>query len=66
LILAVLCLCATALSYYLGVRSPGRRFYGTGRGWTLALLLGAAMAVVFYTFSALGLIASLDQLLSDF
>ena len=66
MILVGLCLCATALSYYLGVRNPGRRSYGTGRGWTFSLLLGAAMAVVFYAFSAMGLIASMDQLLSDF
>jgi hypothetical protein len=59
-------LAGTALSYFLGVKSPGLRGYGTAKGWIICLLIGAGLALTFYAFSAFGLMVSLDSLLSDF
>jgi hypothetical protein len=54
------------LSYFLGVKSPGSRRFGTPKGWIVSLLIGAGLALTFYAFSALGLMISLDSLFSDF
>ncbi len=66
MILIALCLAGTSLSYFLGVRSPGPRRYGTPKGWIVALAIGAGLALTFYAFSAFGLMVSLDSLISDF
>ena len=54
------------MSYFLGVKSPGGRRYGTPKGWIVSLLIGAGLALTFYAFSAFGLMVSLDSLISDF
>ena len=64
--LIALCLVGTSLSYFLGVRNPGERGYGTLKGWIAALLIGGALALTFYTFSAFGLMFSIESLFSDF
>jgi hypothetical protein len=64
--LIALCLVGTSLSYFLGARSPGVRGYGTPKGWIIALLIGGALALAFYAFSAFGLMFSIESLFSDF
>lgn len=66
MILFVLCLAGTALSYFIGVKNPGLRASGTVKGWIVSLLLGGLLAVTFYAFSAFGLLFSLDSLIGDF
>lgn len=66
MILLLICLCGTALSYYLGVRTPPAYVYGTLKGWMFALLIGAVLTLIFYAFSTFGLMVSLDTLLGDF
>ena len=66
MILIALCLAGSALSYFMGVRSPGRKARGTLKGWIVSLMIGSLLALTFYAFSAFGLMFSLDSLLSDF
>ena len=66
MILFALCLIGTALSYWIGVRSPGRDGRGSLKGWIVSLLIGVLLALTFYAFSAFGLLFSLDSLMSDF
>jgi hypothetical protein len=66
MILLLICLCGTALSYFLGLRTPSAYAYGTLKGWLFALLIGAALTLIFYAFSTFGLMVSLDSLFSDF
>ena len=66
MILLALCLAGTALSYFMGVKHPGRNARGTGKGWFVSLIIGGILAAMFYGFSAFGLLVSLDSLLADF
>jgi hypothetical protein len=54
------------LSYFLGLRTPAAYAYGTLKGWLYAMLIGAVLTTIFYVFSTLGLMVSLDSLFSDF
>ncbi len=44
--LFVFCLAGTALSYFLGLKTPGRG-YGTAKGWTASLVIGVFLGVAF-------------------
>ncbi len=59
------CLLGTALSYYLGIRWPGKG-YGTTKGWIVSLTIGLILALLYYVYSAYGLLFSLDSLDSLF
>jgi len=60
--LFLFCLSGTALSYFVGLRTPGKG-YGTVKGWTISLVIGAFLGLLYYVYSAYGLIYSLDSLL---
>jgi hypothetical protein len=62
-ILTLISVLGTGLAYFLGVSNPGRQGRGTGKGWLAALVIGLCLAGVFYLFSAMGLMVSLDNLL---
>jgi hypothetical protein len=66
MILFTLCLIGTALSYFLGIKNPGRNARGTVKGWVVSILIGGLLALTFYAFSAFGLLISFESLLSDF
>ena len=66
MMLFALCLIGTALSYFLGIKNPGRNARGTVKGWVVSILIGGLLALTFYAFSAFGLLISFDYLLSDF
>jgi hypothetical protein len=66
MILFALCLAGSALSYFLGIRNPGRNAQGTVKGWVVSITVGCLLALTFYAFSAFGLLMSFDSLLSDF
>ena len=55
------CVACTALSYFMGLRSPGRG-YGTAKGWTASLGIGVVLGLLYYVYSAYGLMVSLDSL----
>jgi len=59
--LFVFCLAGTALSYFLGLRMPGKG-YGTAKGWTASLAIGVILGLLYYVYSAYGLLFSLDSL----
>ena len=56
------CVAGTALSYFLGLRAPGRRGYGTAAGWAASLAIGVVLGLLYYAYSAFGLLFSLDSL----
>jgi phosphate/sulfate permease len=60
--LFVFCIAGTGLSYFLGLRST-RRFRGTVSGWIASLAIGIILALLYYVYSAYGLLFSLDTLL---
>lgn len=66
MILFALCLAGSALSYFMGVRNPGRNAQGTVKGWVISIAIGCLLALTFYAFSAFGLLISFDSLLSGF
>ena len=66
MILTAICLFAAGLCYYLGLTDPGPRGRGTVGRWAICLGIGALLALIFYSFSAFGLIVSIDNLFSDF
>ena len=59
--LFVFCMAGTALSYLLGLRTPGQG-HGTVKGWTASLVVGGVLGLAYYAFSAYGLLFSLDSL----
>ncbi|MGI4939539.1 MAG: hypothetical protein ACRYHQ_03035 [Janthinobacterium lividum] len=59
--LFVFCLAGTALSYFLGLKTPGRG-YGTAKGWTASLVIGVFLGLLYFVYSAYGLLFSLDSL----
>lgn len=59
------CIAGTVISYLLGVRTPGTG-YGTPLGWIATVLIGLVLGLLYYVFSAYGLLFSLDSLLSGF
>jgi len=63
MILTSITLGGTALCYWIGTQTPGRFRHGTPKGWIAALVIGALLAAVYYSFSAFGLLVSLDNLL---
>ena len=60
--LFLFCLAGTALSYFVGLKAPGNG-YGTVKGWTISLVIGVFLGLLYYVYSAYGLIYSLDSLL---
>lgn len=66
MILFALCLAGTAACYVIGVKNPGVGTWGTPKGWIISLVIGSLLALIFYAFSAFGLIVSIDSLFSDF
>ena len=60
--LFLFCLAGTALSYVVGLRTPGKG-YGTVKGWAVSLVIGGFLGLLYYVYSAYGLIFSLDALL---
>lgn len=60
--LFLVCMAGTALSYAMGVRAPGKG-YGTAKGWLASLVVGVFLALLYYVYSAYGLMFSLDSLL---
>ncbi len=60
--LFLFCMAGTALSYVMGVRAPGTG-YGTAKGWAVSLVIGVFLALLYYAYSAYGLMFSLDSLL---
>lgn len=63
--LFIFCLAGTALSYFIGLKTPGRG-YGTGKGWISSLIIGLILGLLYYVYSAYGLLFSLDSLDSLF
>lgn len=61
MILFASCIAGTVLSYIMGLRTPGKG-YGTVAGWAVSLALGAGLALLYYAYSAYGIIFSLDSL----
>ena len=59
--LFVFCVAGTALSYLMGLRTPGRG-YGTAKGWAVSLAVGVVLGLLYYVYSAFGLLFSLDSL----
>jgi hypothetical protein len=59
--LFLFCMAGTALSYVLGLRTPGRG-HGTAKGWTASLAIGVVLGLLYYAYSAYGLLFSLDSL----
>ncbi len=59
--LFLFCLAGTGLSYFMGLKTPGRG-HGTVKGWAVSLILGVFLGLLYYAYSALGLIFSLDAL----
>ena len=55
------CIAGTALSYLMGLRTPGRG-YGTVTGWVTSLAIGVFLGLLYYLYSAYGLLFSLDSL----
>jgi hypothetical protein len=55
------CIAGTALSYLMGLRTPGRG-YGTVAGWATSLAIGVILGLLYYVYSAYGLLFSLDSL----
>lgn len=55
------CVAGTAFSYFLGLRTPGRR-YGTVAGWVTSVVIGVVLGLLYYVYSAYGLLFSLDSL----
>ena len=60
--LFLFCLAGTGLSYFMGLRTPGRG-NGTVKGWAASLAVGVFLGLLYYVYSAYGLIFSLDALL---
>ncbi len=56
------CLAGTALSYLIGTRTPGRG-YGTPKGWGASLVIGLILGLLYFVYSAYGLLFSLDSFL---
>src|SRR3954468_2199584 len=46
------CIAGTALSYLMGLRTPGRG-YGTVAGWATSLGIGVILGLLYYVFSSL-------------
>ena len=59
--LFIFCLGGTALSYFLGIKNPGKG-YGTAKGWTASLTVGIFLGLLYFVYSACGLLFSLDSL----
>lgn len=55
------CIAGTALSYLMGLRAPARG-RGTARGWAASVAIGLALGLLYYAYSAYGLLFSLDSL----
>ncbi|MBV8893849.1 MAG: hypothetical protein JO266_18090 [Acidobacteria bacterium] len=55
------CIAGTALSYLLGLKMPGRG-YGTVIGWGTAVTIGVFLGLLYYVYSAYGLLFSLESL----
>ena len=51
----------TALSCLLGLRTPGRE-QGTVKGWSASLAIGVVLGLLYFVYSAYGLLFSLDSL----
>ena len=60
--LFIVCIAGTGLSYFLGLRSPSRS-RGTVSGWIASLAIGVILALLYYAYSAYGLLFSLDSFL---
>ena len=59
--LFLFCMAGTALSYSLGLRTPGRG-QGTVKGWLTSLAIGVVLGFLYFVYSAYGLLFSLDSL----
>ncbi len=55
------CIAGTVLSYFAGLRTPGKG-YGTAKGWTISVVVGMFLGLLYYVYSAYGLLFSLDSL----
>lgn len=65
MILFICCIVGAALSYFVGVRTPGKG-YGMVKGWITSVVIGVVLGLLYYAFSAYGLLFSLDFLDSLF
>lgn len=59
--LFLFCIAGTALSYFFGLRTPGRG-HGTVKGWVGSVTVGVFLGLLYYVYSAYGLLFSLDSL----
>ena len=59
--LFIFCLAGTALSYFMGLKTPGNGG-GTVKGWTVSLAIGLFLGMLYFVYSAYGLIFSMDAL----
>ena len=59
--LFLFCMAGTALCYFLGLRTPGRG-QGTVKGWAASLAIGVVLGLLYFVYSAYGLLFSLDSL----
>ena len=59
--LFLFCMAGTALSYLLGLRTPGQG-KGTVKGWGASLAIGVVLGLLYFVYSAYGLLFSLDSL----
>jgi thiamine transporter ThiT len=56
----VVCMLGTGLSYFLGLRTPAR--FGTAKGWTASMVTGLILGLMYFVYSAYGMLFSLDSL----
>ena len=59
--LFLFCMAGTAFSYFLGLRAPARG-QGTVKGWVASLAIGVVLGLLYFVYSAYGLLFSLDSL----
>lgn len=59
--LFIFCLAGTGFSYFLGTKWPGKG-YGTVQGWTVSLSIGIFLGLLYFVYSAYGLLFSLDSI----
>ena len=59
--LFLFCMTGTAFSYFMGLRAP-RGGQGTVKGWGASLTIGFVLGLLYFVYSAYGLLFSLDSL----
>ena len=59
--LLLFCMAGIAPSYLLGLRTPGLG-QGTVKVWSASLAIGVVLGLLYFVYSAYGLLFSLDSL----